>query len=84
VSHRVRVGLAVILLVLGVLVGLLLPRRWDCTPMAYCPDFPRDLNAPFRIGFGLIGIFGVLLLIASVLRVRGPRSEDSSRHDVGS
>jgi hypothetical protein len=61
----VRVALAVVVLATGAMVALLLPARWTCPPMGYCPGFPRDLNAPFRaIGLlgGLVGA-GIVFLV---------------------
>ena len=62
----VRVALAVVVLATGAMVALLLPARWTCPPMGYCPAFPRDLNAPFRV----VGFFGGLIGPGIVFLVR--------------
>lgn len=57
-NDRTRVGLAVALFAVSILIAVLLPARWSCPPMGYCPTPPYDLNASMR--------FVVLLLAGSV------------------
>jgi hypothetical protein len=67
---RSRIALSVLALVIGLGVALLLPARWTCPPMGYCPVTPRDLNAPFRaVAFvaGLVGS-GIVAALRTSLR----------------
>lgn len=66
--RKALMGLAFAVLAVGAVIALLLPARWTCPPMGYCPVAPRDLNAPIRVLALVVGLIGPGVVMVTATR----------------
>jgi hypothetical protein len=67
VKDGTRVGIALALVAVSVLVAVLVPARWSCPPMGYCPTAPHDLNASIRVTVLVLGIGAAVAVLAPLI-----------------
>lgn len=68
VKDGTRVCIAVALVAASLLIAVLLPVRWSCPPMGFCPVVPHDLNAFIWVTVLVLGIGAAVAVLAPLIR----------------